>query len=259
MASRALVRPNGRRTGRASRSARPTSCTSAASSRAPSRVARMSSARPTGRRSRTPAGLAQGRAGRGAVGARRAAGWAARTAMNRGQILYRVAELMEGRRDQFAAEVAAAEGLGRRGTRPVGPGHRPLGLVRRLGRQDQPGPGRSTRSGRRTSTSPIPEPTGVVGVVAPSGRRCSAWCRGWRRCRGRQRRGRARVRDAAAARDHAGRGARHVRRAGRGHQHPHGPRAELVPVLAAHMDVNALDGFGVPDDLRVAAEVAAAD
>ena len=38
-------------------------------------------------------------------------GWAERTAMNRGQILYRVAELMEGRRDQFVAEVAQAEGL----------------------------------------------------------------------------------------------------------------------------------------------------
>src|SRR3954447_6085608 len=37
--------------------------------------------------------------------------WADKTAMNRGQILYRVAELMEGRRDQFVAEVAAAEGL----------------------------------------------------------------------------------------------------------------------------------------------------
>ena len=44
--------------------------------------------------------------------ARKAAdGWAAKTAMNRGQVLYRVAELMEGRRGQFADEVAAAEGL----------------------------------------------------------------------------------------------------------------------------------------------------
>src|SRR6476659_2990864 len=38
-------------------------------------------------------------------------GWADRTAMNRGQVLYRVAELMEGRRDQFTAEVDRAEGL----------------------------------------------------------------------------------------------------------------------------------------------------
>lgn len=36
-------------------------------------------------------------------------GWADKTAMNRGQVLYRVAELMEGRRDQFVSEVAAAE------------------------------------------------------------------------------------------------------------------------------------------------------
>jgi acyl-CoA reductase-like NAD-dependent aldehyde dehydrogenase len=37
--------------------------------------------------------------------------WAMATAYNRGQVLYRVAELMEGRRGQFATEVAAAEGL----------------------------------------------------------------------------------------------------------------------------------------------------
>jgi acyl-CoA reductase-like NAD-dependent aldehyde dehydrogenase len=37
--------------------------------------------------------------------------WAAATAYNRGQILYRVAEMLEGRRDQFVAEVGAAEGI----------------------------------------------------------------------------------------------------------------------------------------------------
>ena len=42
------------------------------------------------------------------------AGWSGATAYNRGQVLYRVAELMEGRAAQFAAEVAAAEGLTRR-------------------------------------------------------------------------------------------------------------------------------------------------
>ncbi len=41
------------------------------------------------------------------------AGWAGKTAFNRSQILYRIAELMEGRRDQFVAEVMAAEGVGR--------------------------------------------------------------------------------------------------------------------------------------------------
>jgi acyl-CoA reductase-like NAD-dependent aldehyde dehydrogenase len=34
-------------------------------------------------------------------------GWAGTTAYNRGQVLYRVAELMEGRRDQFGRELAA--------------------------------------------------------------------------------------------------------------------------------------------------------
>lgn len=46
------------------------------------------------------------------VAARKAfGGWSGATAYNRGQILYRVAEMLEGRRDQFTAEVAAAEGL----------------------------------------------------------------------------------------------------------------------------------------------------
>ena len=39
------------------------------------------------------------------------AGWSGATAYNRGQVLYRVAEMMEGRAAEFAAEVARAEGL----------------------------------------------------------------------------------------------------------------------------------------------------
>jgi acyl-CoA reductase-like NAD-dependent aldehyde dehydrogenase len=46
------------------------------------------------------------------VAARAASGkWSGVTAYNRGQILYRVAEMLEGRAAQFAAEVAAGEGL----------------------------------------------------------------------------------------------------------------------------------------------------
>ncbi|HMD91493.1 MAG TPA: aldehyde dehydrogenase family protein [Trebonia sp.] len=46
------------------------------------------------------------------VAARKAfAGWSAATAYNRGQVLYRVAELLEGRRAQFADEVRLAAGL----------------------------------------------------------------------------------------------------------------------------------------------------
>ncbi|HVQ94579.1 MAG TPA: aldehyde dehydrogenase family protein [Mycobacteriales bacterium] len=47
------------------------------------------------------------------VAARKAfPGWSGATAYNRGQVLYRVAEMLEGRRAQFVAEVAAAEGTG---------------------------------------------------------------------------------------------------------------------------------------------------
>ena len=46
------------------------------------------------------------------VAARKAfGGWSARTAYNRGQVLYRIAEVMEGRHQQFSAEVAASEGM----------------------------------------------------------------------------------------------------------------------------------------------------
>ncbi|HWR86345.1 MAG TPA: aldehyde dehydrogenase family protein, partial [Rhodoglobus sp.] len=62
------------------------------------------------------ASLASRKDARDAVVAARAAqpGWAAATAYNRGQVLYRIAELLEGRHDQFAAELVATEGLSER-------------------------------------------------------------------------------------------------------------------------------------------------
>ncbi|WP_406374249.1 aldehyde dehydrogenase family protein [Streptomyces sp. NBC_00647] len=46
------------------------------------------------------------------VAARKAfGGWSGATAYNRGQVLYRVAEMLEGRKEQFVREVADAEGL----------------------------------------------------------------------------------------------------------------------------------------------------
>jgi acyl-CoA reductase-like NAD-dependent aldehyde dehydrogenase len=39
------------------------------------------------------------------------AGWSQATAYNRGQILYRIAEMLEGRRDQFAAEISELTGV----------------------------------------------------------------------------------------------------------------------------------------------------
>ena len=58
------------------------------------------------------AALASRKDARDAVVAARAAvsGWSGATAYNRGQILYRIAEMLEGRREQFAGEVAAVEG-----------------------------------------------------------------------------------------------------------------------------------------------------
>ena len=62
------------------------------------------------------AALASRKDARDAVVAARKAfpGWSSATAYNRGQVLYRVAEMLEGRRSQFVHEVGAGEGLKRR-------------------------------------------------------------------------------------------------------------------------------------------------
>ena len=61
------------------------------------------------------AAMASRKDARDAVVAARKAypGWSGATAYNRGQVLYRVAEMMEGRRSQFVDEVAAGEGITR--------------------------------------------------------------------------------------------------------------------------------------------------
>jgi acyl-CoA reductase-like NAD-dependent aldehyde dehydrogenase len=58
------------------------------------------------------AALASRKDARDAVVAARAAhaGWAGATAYNRGQVLYRIAELLEGRREQFVEELRLSEG-----------------------------------------------------------------------------------------------------------------------------------------------------
>jgi acyl-CoA reductase-like NAD-dependent aldehyde dehydrogenase len=59
------------------------------------------------------ASLASRKDARDAVVAARAAvsGWAGATAYNRGQVLYRIAELLEGRREQFVEELRLSEGV----------------------------------------------------------------------------------------------------------------------------------------------------
>jgi acyl-CoA reductase-like NAD-dependent aldehyde dehydrogenase len=104
------------------------------------------------------------------VAARKAfGGWSSATAYNRGQVLYRVAELLEGRRDQFAAEVADGEGLS--------PGDA-AGLVDDAIDRWVWYAGWSDKVHQvRGSSNPVagpyfdfsvPEPTGVVAVVAPA-------------------------------------------------------------------------------------------
>jgi acyl-CoA reductase-like NAD-dependent aldehyde dehydrogenase len=198
---------------------------------------------------------------RDAVRAARSAfpGWAGRTAMNRGQILYRVAELLEGRRDQFEAEVADAEGV---------PAERARELVDRsidrwvwyAGWADKITQVLGTVNPVAASyfDFTIPEPTGVVGVVAPeassllglssrlapvivAGNTCVLLSSESRPLPA------VTLTEVLATSDVPG-GVINV---------VTGRKRELVPWLAAHMDVNAIDVWGVPSDLRTSVEEAA--
>ncbi|WP_314172217.1 aldehyde dehydrogenase family protein [Streptomyces winkii] len=107
---------------------------------------------------------------RDAVAAARKAfgGWSGATAYNRGQILYRVAEMLEGRREQFAAEVAAAEGLsGRAAAAQVDAAvDRWVWYAGWSDKIAQVAGGANPVAGPFFNLS-TPEPTGVVAVLAP--------------------------------------------------------------------------------------------
>jgi acyl-CoA reductase-like NAD-dependent aldehyde dehydrogenase len=187
--------------------------------------------------------------------------WADRTAMNRGQILYRVAELMEGRRAQFEAEVVEAEG---------GRADRAREIVARAidrwvwyaGWADKIAQvlGSSNPVASDYFNFTIPEPTGVVGIVAPeqssllglvsrlapplvAGNSVVVLASESRPLPA------ISLTEVLATSDVPG-GVINVL-TGRKH--------ELVPVLAAHEDVDALDVWGVPEDLRTSVELSAAD
>jgi acyl-CoA reductase-like NAD-dependent aldehyde dehydrogenase len=103
------------------------------------------------------------------VAARSAFGkWSAATAYNRGQVLYRVAEMFEGRREQFAAEVAAAEG-----TSPAKAAAQVDAAIDRwvyyAGWTDKYAQvvGSTNPVAGPYFTFTLPEPTGVVAVLAP--------------------------------------------------------------------------------------------
>lgn len=103
------------------------------------------------------------------VAARKAfGGWSGATAYNRGQILYRIAEMLEGRRDQFTAEVAAAEGLSKaKATAEVDAAiDRWVWYAGWSDKVAQIAGGTNPVAGPYFNVS-APEPTGVVAVLAP--------------------------------------------------------------------------------------------
>jgi acyl-CoA reductase-like NAD-dependent aldehyde dehydrogenase len=197
---------------------------------------------------------------RDAVRAARAAqsGWAGKTAYNRGQILYRVAELMEGRRAQFEAELADAGASD--------PARGVSAAIDRwvwyAGWADKIG---QVLGGTNPVAGPyfnftIPEPTGVVGIVAPADQSLLGLV--------------SRLAPAIVSGNTA------VALASETSPMPAvslgevlatsdvpggvvnlltGFTAELVPWLAGHMDVNAIDVTGVPHELRPKVDELAAE
>jgi acyl-CoA reductase-like NAD-dependent aldehyde dehydrogenase len=187
---------------------------------------------------------------RDAVRAARAAQpeWGGKTASTRGQILYRVAELMEGRRAQFEEELAdaGAKDPARGVSASIDRWVWYAGWADKIGQV-------------LGSTNPvagpyfnftIPEPTGVVGIVAPGDRSLLGLV--------------SRLAPAIVSGNTA------VVIASEASPLPAvsltevlatsdvpggvvnlltGMTAELVPWLAGHMDVNGIDVTGVPEDL----------
>ena len=187
--------------------------------------------------------------------------WADKTAMNRGQVLYRVAELLEGRRDQFAVEVAVAEGLREGKAREVV--DRSIDRwVWYAGWADKIAQvlGASNPVAAPYFNFTIPEPTGVVGVVAPE---TSSLLGLVSRLAPPLVAGNAVVVLASETRPLPAVSLAEVLATS---DVPAGVvniltgwKKELVPVLAAHVDVDAIDTWGVPPELRTSTEELAAD
>ena len=192
-------------------------------------------------------------AARGAFG-----GWAARTAYNRGQILYRVAEIMEGRRAQLEDELrdSGAADPADEVSRAIDRWVWYAGWADKIA---QVAGGANPVAGPYFNFT-VPEPTGVVGIIAPaepsllglvsriapvivSGNVAVAVASEPSPLPA------VSLAEALATSDVPG-GVINILT---------GSPSELVPWLAAHMDVNAIDLTGCPDDLIPEAERAAAD
>jgi acyl-CoA reductase-like NAD-dependent aldehyde dehydrogenase len=94
--------------------------------------------------------------------------WSSATAYNRGQVLYRIAEVMEGRRDQFVAEIEQGEGLSaKKATQQVDAAiDRWVWYAGWADKYAQAIGNTNPVAGPFFNFS-VPEPTGVVAAIAP--------------------------------------------------------------------------------------------
>jgi acyl-CoA reductase-like NAD-dependent aldehyde dehydrogenase len=195
---------------------------------------------------------------RDAVRAARTAfpGWAARTAMNRGQILYRAAEMLDSRAAQFAALLGGGAKARREVEQAVET------LVWYAGWTDKlpQFAGTVNPVAGPYFNFTLPEPTGVVGIVAPETpslaglvmRLAPALCGG--------------NVVVALAPESRPLPALTLAEVFATSDFPagvvnviSGQRRELLPWLAAHMDVNAIDAAGCTPDEVKSIEAAASD
>jgi acyl-CoA reductase-like NAD-dependent aldehyde dehydrogenase len=187
--------------------------------------------------------------------------WAGATPYNRGQVIYRIAEMLDGRREQFAAEVADAEGC----ARDAGLGQVDAAIDRVVWYAGWADKWAQVAGGANPVAGPFfnlstPEPTGVVAILAPQtssllGFVCvvaPAICTG-----------NAVVVVASEERPLPAVSLAEVLATsdlpGGVVNTLTGFTAELAPWLASHRDVDAIDLTGVAEDARAELRVAAAD
>ncbi|WP_112264885.1 aldehyde dehydrogenase family protein [Lentzea terrae] len=199
---------------------------------------------------------------RDAVAAARKAfpGWSGATAYNRGQVLYRVAEVLEGRREQFISEVALSEGVQAKKAQSL--------VDTAIDRWVWYAGWTDKLAAVLGSSNPVagpyfsfstPEPTGVVAVLAPqqssllglvsviapviaSGNTCVVITSQDRPLPA------ITLSEVLATSDVPGGVVNIIT----------GRTAEIAPWLASHADVNALDLTGAPESLRADLERSAA-
>ena len=187
-------------------------------------------------------------------------GWAGATAYNRGQVLYRIAELLEGRRAQFVDEIVRLEGVSAAAAtaqvdEAIDRWVWYAGWMRQVRARS---PATPTRSPVRTSTSRCPSRPASSRSSRRRTPRCSASCRRSRRAlvtgntvvvvaSERLPLSAISLAEVLATSDVPG-GVVNVLT---------GSPAEIAPWLASHADVNALDLVGAGDldwvDLQIAA------